>query len=306
MQSQSLKLFADELRANRELKGISLQQISAKTRIDLKYLTAIESANFGIMPDLYIRAFIKEYAHVIEQDPQAVIHSFELAQAGNYPPQKEVIVNTATPEQTHEETTSEIPDNVTIQKLEKEISGEETTKPKNFNDESRINNSLDDTQQKKSNSKLHYIIGSTILLIAILVLYFAVVYQDTPDIIKEEVNVSEEPLNKFEVINENENENISQPEVIDDSLRIEIKVKQNVWLKVVSDDKERVRRIVQPNELLNYKALNEFSVSIGNAGVGEIIFNGKSIGSLGKLGEIRNIRISKDNIRYLTIPPKKQ
>jgi hypothetical protein len=133
-----------------------------------------------------------------------------------------------------------------------------------------------------------------------------VVYQDTPDIIKEEVNVSEEPLNKFEVINENENENISQPEVIDDSLRIEIKVKQNVWLKVVSDDKERVRRIVQPNELLNYKALSEFSVSIGNAGVGEIIFNGKSIGSLGKLGEIRNIRISKDNIRYLTIPPKKQ
>jgi transcriptional regulator with XRE-family HTH domain len=304
MQSQSLKLFADELRANRELKGISLQQISAKTRIDLKYLTAIESANFGILPDLYIRAFIKEYAHVIEQDPQAVIHSFELAQAGNYPPQKEIIVNTETAEQPNEETTSEIPDNVANKKLEKEISVEETAKPKNFNDETQTINSPEEKQQKKGNPKLNYIIGSTILLIAILVLYFAVVYQDTPDIIKEEVNVSEEPLNKFEVINEKEN--ISQPQVIDDSLRIEIKVKQNVWLKVMSDNRELVRRIVQPNELLNYKALNEFSVSIGNAGVGEIIFNGKSIGSLGKLGEIRNIRISKDNIRYLTIPPKKQ
>lgn len=303
MQSQSLKLFADELRTNRELKGISLQQISAKTRIDLKYLTAIESANFDILPDLYIRAFIKEYAHVIEQDPQLVIHNFELAQAGNYPPQKEVIVNSEITEAIPQQTNTEITDHVKGKKVEKEISHDEVARAKKFTDETQAI-PAEITQQNKNNSKLNYIIGSAILIIGIVVLYFAMVYEDTPEIVKAEVTLSDEPTNKFEVIEQSDN--VAQPVVIDDSLRIEIKVSQNVWLKVVSDKREVIRRVVLPNEILIYKALTEFSVSIGNAGVGEIIFNGKSIGSLGKIGEIRNIRISKDNIRYLTIPPKKQ
>lgn len=304
MQSQSLKIFADELKANRELKGISLQQISAKTRIDLKYLSAIESANFGILPDLYIRAFIKEYAHIIELDPQSVIHNFELAQAGSYPPQKEIIVNPQIDEVIPQNSSHENIEKVNVQKLEKDISQEEVTRNKKFTDETQTNKPPESAQQSKNNSKLNYIIGSAILIIGIVVLYFALVYQDNPEIIKEEVTLSDEPSKKFEVIEQAED--VPQPIVNDDSLRIEIKVKQNVWLRVVSDKKELVKRVVLPDEILNYKALTEFSVSIGNAGVGEIIFNGKSIGSLGKIGEIRNIRISKDNIRYLTIPPKKQ
>ena len=48
MATEALKKFADELKTAREVKEISLLQVSAKTKIDLKFLQAMEDANFDI------------------------------------------------------------------------------------------------------------------------------------------------------------------------------------------------------------------------------------------------------------------
>ena len=58
----NLEQFGEELSQARLAKGISLIDISAETRINLKFLEAIESGQFQILPQTYVRAFLKEYS----------------------------------------------------------------------------------------------------------------------------------------------------------------------------------------------------------------------------------------------------
>lgn len=82
MHSELLKKFAAELKSSREEKQVTLNQIAAKTRIDIKYLSAIENAHFEVLPELYIRAFIKEYAYSVDLNPEETIKKFDFAKAG--------------------------------------------------------------------------------------------------------------------------------------------------------------------------------------------------------------------------------
>ena len=67
-----MNTFSDELQKERVAKDISLADISKKTHINIKYLEAIEQGSFDILPQTYIRAFIREYALVIGLAPKAV------------------------------------------------------------------------------------------------------------------------------------------------------------------------------------------------------------------------------------------
>jgi len=77
-----LDRFAEQLKKARLKKGISLQQMAAKTRIDLKFLEAIDNGNFSFLPDLYVKAFIKQYAKAIDLDEQETIKKYEDVLAG--------------------------------------------------------------------------------------------------------------------------------------------------------------------------------------------------------------------------------
>ncbi|MEW6701711.1 MAG: helix-turn-helix domain-containing protein, partial [Bacteroidota bacterium] len=82
MATEALKRFSDELKFIRESKGITLQQIASRTKIDLKFLQAIEDANFDILPELYMRAFIKEYAQSIDINTKEILQKYDLANTG--------------------------------------------------------------------------------------------------------------------------------------------------------------------------------------------------------------------------------
>ena len=72
-----LDKFADELRQQRESAGLTLQQMATRTRIDLKFLEAIDQGNFSFLPDLYVKAFVKQYAKTIGLDENVALKKFE-------------------------------------------------------------------------------------------------------------------------------------------------------------------------------------------------------------------------------------
>ena len=81
--------FAEYLRKARLKKGITLQQIAAKTRIDIKFLEAIDSGNLGFLPDMYVKAFIKQFAKAVDLDELETIKKYEDALAGKYVDEEE-------------------------------------------------------------------------------------------------------------------------------------------------------------------------------------------------------------------------
>ena len=66
------------LKETREEKGYTLDDIHEKTKIQKRYLEAIEQEDFDVLPGkFYARAFIREYAEVLELDPDTVLSNFK-------------------------------------------------------------------------------------------------------------------------------------------------------------------------------------------------------------------------------------
>jgi cytoskeleton protein RodZ len=70
--------FSDQLRKQREERKIRLSDVAVQTRISVKFLEALEAGNFEILPETYIRAFIRDYAKAIGLDPDDTIRRFDL------------------------------------------------------------------------------------------------------------------------------------------------------------------------------------------------------------------------------------
>jgi cytoskeletal protein RodZ len=77
-----LNKFAEELKAARTERNLTLQQIAAKTRIDLKFLEEMEKGNFSFLPELYINAFLKEYVRLVGLDENLMLKKFAAAKSG--------------------------------------------------------------------------------------------------------------------------------------------------------------------------------------------------------------------------------
>ena len=73
-----MKSLGEFLRAERQARGISLEQISTDTRISIDMLRAIEEGNVGQLPaPVLIKGFLRAYANRIDLDPDAVIVKYQ-------------------------------------------------------------------------------------------------------------------------------------------------------------------------------------------------------------------------------------
>lgn len=77
--------FGESLRRERELRGVSLQDIAASTKIGVRMLKAIEEDRLDKLPQgLFVRGFVREYARSLALDEQKVMTdlSFHLSPPG--------------------------------------------------------------------------------------------------------------------------------------------------------------------------------------------------------------------------------
>lgn len=67
-----------KLKEAREAKGLTLEEIQEKTKIQKRYLQAIEKGDYSVMPgQFYTRAFIRQYAEVVNLDPSEVLDDYK-------------------------------------------------------------------------------------------------------------------------------------------------------------------------------------------------------------------------------------
>jgi cytoskeletal protein RodZ len=73
--------FGEELRRERELRGIPLRDVSEATKISLRYLRALESDDFEHLPGgVFNRGFVRAYSQFIGIDPNALVDAYILAE----------------------------------------------------------------------------------------------------------------------------------------------------------------------------------------------------------------------------------
>ena len=69
--------LGDQLRLQREKKGITLDQAAADTRIREKFLKALEDGDLQSLPGaVYTKGFLRNYAHYLDLDPEQLVVLF--------------------------------------------------------------------------------------------------------------------------------------------------------------------------------------------------------------------------------------
>ncbi|KAF1304074.1 helix-turn-helix domain-containing protein [Enterococcus saccharolyticus] len=71
-------IIGDKLRQARLNKNISIDELQKKTKIQKRYLEAIEQGKFDLLPgEYYVRAFLREYASVVGVDGDYLVAVFD-------------------------------------------------------------------------------------------------------------------------------------------------------------------------------------------------------------------------------------
>jgi cytoskeletal protein RodZ len=79
-----LASFGEELRREREIRGISLKEIADATKISKRFLDAIERNDHRILPaPVFTRGFVREYAKYLGLNADEMVNRYNYAAAGD-------------------------------------------------------------------------------------------------------------------------------------------------------------------------------------------------------------------------------
>jgi cytoskeletal protein RodZ len=83
-QSSALASFGDELRREREIRGISLKEIADATKISKRFLDAIERNDHKTLPaPVFTRGFVREYARYLGLSAEEMVNRYNFAAVGD-------------------------------------------------------------------------------------------------------------------------------------------------------------------------------------------------------------------------------
>ncbi|MBO8130770.1 MAG: DUF4115 domain-containing protein [Candidatus Marinimicrobia bacterium] len=271
-------MFYLELKKRREELGLSLDQISERTKINKKYLEAFEKGDFTILPETYIRLFLRSYAKELDFDPDKIIEEYV-----SYKSQKDESVQISKkkeplkkekekPERKREKTGIDIPTTVivilmiifliTIIKQVVEDRKKVNTEPTN-----KAQTIQKNAQQKPADTTVS---KSTLITPA---------YTQKTDTTKIKV----EPT-------------VSEPTSKIDSFSVRIVILDTCWIEIMKDNNPPYDYIYYPENTKTLYAKNTIMLRIGKPAGVKIYFNGQDLGKIGENGIPVKLTITKDGV----------
>jgi hypothetical protein len=76
---------------------------------------------------------------------------------------------------------------------------------------------------------------------------------------------------------------------------VEVAAVERTWLSITADHKEVYSGVMEVAETKELEGHDSARIRTGNAGGVSVLFNGKTIGSLGPRGQVRTVVFTKDN-----------
>lgn len=223
--------FFEELKDLRKSKDVKLIDISNSTKINIKYLEAIENGNFDALPNIYIRLFIRTYCEFLLIDSDEVLNKYE--QHTNIK-SKKFMKKTVS-----KEVKQQTPNFMKINKDEKN-SQEKTKEPQTDLFKKTII-STKKTNKINFNQEYFYdnkkIFTGVLTGCSIFIIYMLVSYLST------------EQKNKLEATSNNNNNEINHSVIIDDKL-------------ISEDDFDKDKLISETNKKLKFKVNTPYTFQI--------------------------------------------
>jgi len=290
-----LKQFAEELKAAREKAGISLQQVAAKTRIDLKFLKDLENGDFNFLPELYVKAFIKQYSKVVGLDDQEILYKYDRAKDGKT-------------DKDNEEKQRQVKESSEEVKEQKEPAKPKPPEksPYSYIDENATKKETADAK-KKQNPVI--IGGSALAAILVFVLVYFLFFNKSSDIIVEEKPFEEvlkdTPKRYVEEKNQQPNESVLVSNLEKFTLTFtDVDSSDSAWVLVIIDDTTQTDFMLLPKISRSVTASKNLKFTLGNSGAIELLFDNNPLEFDKRRGAVRHYKFDKNGLERLYSPPQ--
>ena len=260
--------LSEELKAARIRAGITLQQLANKTRIDIKFLEYIEDGNFSFLPELYVKAFLKEYIKFVGLDEKLIFKKYEASKQGKEyiePPQETIIDRIKELKEERIETEKDSP----------------YSKPINYRPPplvAKSNKPVNTFFMDKRNVLIISVVGGILVL---LVAVYLLIVKKSPDIIVEKpydelVNESKERYIEDEPV-KTPGDSLTNSSAKSDSLRLLITASDSCWVKALIDSTKKEEFKLYPHNRKLISAASNFQITFGNSHGIQLQLNDKSL-----------------------------
>ncbi|HEX8154310.1 MAG TPA: RodZ domain-containing protein [Thermoanaerobaculia bacterium] len=271
-----LASFGDELRREREIRGISLKEIADATKISKRFLEAIERNDHKNLPaPVFTRGFVREYARYLGLNHEDIVNRYNFAAAGD------------------ERTDAKPANHPTPAAMPQHPSEIARPKPKKG--------------IPPAIARVDRNVFFTIFIVAALaaVTWWAIRYkraQNAEAAAAETVAAPVAPARPAETATEP-----AAPPVNGDMLRLVIDVTEKSWVKLQADGKTVVNDELNAGDHRTFEAKENFVfVSIGNAAGVTLTLNEAKLPPLGENGEVlKNYKLDREDlVQHQTIPER--
>lgn len=273
--------FGEHLRKERESRSVSLEEISAATRIRRVFLEAIESDDTDKLPaEVFVTGFLKAYASYVGLDKEEVVlqykrylDSLKKAKEIAPPPEKPLLSKRLLIVSPlviilivfiflyfypgKKEETKTLTDVISKPSVAPSMLPKETIVQPPLSEETAGSAITEDKPPKESGSTVSLVDGS-------------------------------EPLRTEEKKAESQKGG---------EKTLMVKASETTWLRLQIDDKPPFEVLLKPGENLTWNALHTLKLFIGNAGGIDLFYNGKAVGKLGNSGQVVSIALPNEKIR---------
>ena len=273
-------MVGDILRSEREKQRLTIKDVENETSIRALYIEAIEKSDQKALPsEVYVKGFIRNYADFLHLDADALARQYREEIHG---------IEEAAP---------------VVAAIPVAEGGEHGPFSSGSDFRERV---------QKSHRTQNILVTVGVILIAFIgsIYYFfgdepvakpksnsaasgGMIRQEPPAVrssassSKESVSPAAEPSMESAT---------AAAASVNRGVEVSAKFTGRCWIQAVTDGKVVYEGTAEPNQTLSWKGADRIAVTVGNAGAVDIVYNGRSLGRLGKEGDVVEKRFTRDKV----------
>ena len=291
--------FGDKLKREREMRRISLDEISESTKIPRRYLESLERENFEAMPGgVFNKGFVKAYARFLGLDEEQAVADYVAVAKEETPPEDQFPLEIhEKPDRELNPKKSHIPLIVAVVALVGVMGGYAIWRAKNKQAETSdttvvaaapsesgtrgtaaASEKPADTAETKTTAARSAIVQPRSQPAA----YQPITVARGREIVRTEIPATATVLSTPDAAR-------TKPVANKKDFFVVIKAKEDAWISVIADGRRVSHGTLRANKQRFVRAGNQIIVTTGNAGGIDVSFNGRPLGAIGSESEARTL-----------------
>jgi cytoskeleton protein RodZ len=295
--------FGEYLRREREMRGVSLQEISIATKISIRFLQAIENEELSKLPGgIFTRSFVRTYARYLGLDEERVLADCQLA--GQQKPEvdiRRITANRARPNGAASRTRIIallvagvlLASGYALFRYSRRIMEQQSSTPMLIPPSTTAPGTNPPPvaapvqpsapAQPENNPSLSTTSASPTAGAA-----------TAPGTL---AGGPPSPGAKANPPNQSATSEATSAVAAHTDLVLQVAATERTWVAVDADGKTVLQKVLNPNEVENLKAHDSFDVTIGHAQGVVLTLNGETLKPLGRRDEVKSIHLTRDDLK---------